>query len=224
MHVNPPVLRSFRDVALAERSLGEHEPLVRLLERYASALAQLTVALTISVASAFVLIAGHAVALPVLIGGGIAALGFGVRTTVCAMDRHDRVLELIIADRSGLPIPAIGRELARLRDPAHRGSLARAYEAVGQLPSPSGRVPHRACVVAVPSVVAQVQPELLRIASLLRGDQPPLCGVAAAEQLLCGGGSSLFGRDVDLLRQDLGRVAYLLVNAPRRPLPRPGAR
>jgi hypothetical protein len=101
--------------------------------------------------------------------------------------------------------------LARLREPAHRTSLARAYEAIGEPPATSGRVPHRACVVAVPSVVAKVRPELLTIADLLRGDQPPVRGVAAAEQLLCGGGSSLFGRDVDLLRQDLRRVAFLLV-------------
>lgn len=210
MHVEPPLLRSFRDIALAERSLGDREPLVGLLERYASALAQLTVALTITTASAFVFIAGHAVALPVLIGGCSAALGFGVHTLVCAMDRHDRVLELIVADRSGVPIHVMRRELARLREPAHRTSIAQAYDAIGAPPDPGGRVPHRACVVVVPSVVAQVRPELQSVASLLRGERPPLRGVAAAERLLCAGESSLFGRDVEVLRQDLRRVAYLL--------------
>jgi hypothetical protein len=210
MHVNPPLLRSFRDIALAENSLGDREPLVGLLERYASALAHLTVALTITVASAFLFIAGHVVAVPLLIGGCIAALGFGAHTIVCAMDRHDRVLELIVADRSGVPIRVMRRELARLREPAQRTSIAQAYEEIGAPPDPRGRVTHRACVVAVPSVVAQVRPELLRVASLLRGERPPLRGVAAAERLLCGGGSSLFGCDVEVLRQDLGRVAYLL--------------
>jgi hypothetical protein len=46
-------------------------------------------------------VTGHAAPLPVLIGGCSAALGFGVHTLVCAMDRHDRVLELIVADRRG---------------------------------------------------------------------------------------------------------------------------
>ena len=210
MHVDPPVLRSFRDITLAESSLGDDEPLVGVLERYASAVTQLAVALAISLASAFMLIAGAAAALPVLIGACIAALGFGMRTTLCGMDRHDRVLDLIAADRGEVPIPVIRRELTRLRRPTHRTSLARAYEAIGEPPDSRGRVPHRACVVAIPSVVAQVRPELLTISSLLRGDQPPMAGVAAAEQLLCGGGSSLFGRDVGVLRQDLRRVLYLL--------------
>jgi hypothetical protein len=210
MHVTPPILRSFRDSSLAEDSLGAHEPLVGVLQHYACALAQLTVTLVIAIASACALITGEAGALPVLIAGGSAALGFGARTTIYGMDRHDRVLELIVADRSGVSIPVVRRELARLLEPAHRASLARAFEAVGEPPAPSGRVPHRACVVAIPSVVVQVRPELLRIARLLRGDRPPARGVAAAERLLCGGGSSLFGRDVELLRQDLRRIAYLL--------------
>ena len=69
---------------------------------------------------------------------------------------------------------------------------------------------HRACVTVVPYVVATVRPELSTVAGLLRADRPSARGVAAAERLLCGPGSSLFGYDVDRLRDDLGRVAYLL--------------
>jgi hypothetical protein len=55
-----------------------------------------------------------------------------------------------------------------------------------------------------------VRPELTDVARLLRADDPPAEGVAAAEWLLCSSGSRLFGDDVELLRQDLRRIAFLL--------------
>jgi hypothetical protein len=210
MHITPPSIRSFHEIALAEDALGAREPLVAILERYASAVAQLSVTLVVTLASALVLIADQPAALPVLIGGGIAALSFALRVAMTAIDRRDGVLQLIVAGRSAVPIPAVRRELARLLDPARRASLARSYEAVGEPPGRSGRVPDRGWVLTAPSVVAEVRPELLRIARLLRGERAPARGVAAAERLLCGPASSLFGRDVETLRQDLRRIGFLL--------------
>lgn len=53
-------------------------------------------------------------------------------------------------------------------------------------------------------------PELRRIASLLRRDGTSLQGVAAAELLLTGAATPLYGSDVEPLRQELRRASYLL--------------
>lgn len=84
---------------------------------------------------------------------------------------------------------AVERERSRLRHPTVRAELARAYESLGAAPDVSGRVPARACVIAAPSVMTNVQPELTLIATLLRNDEASVRGVAAAQKLLCDGTS-----------------------------------
>jgi len=69
MHITPPSIRSFHEITLAEDALGAREPLVAILERYASAVAQLNVTLVVTLASALVLIADQPAALPVLLDG-----------------------------------------------------------------------------------------------------------------------------------------------------------
>jgi hypothetical protein len=51
---------------------------------------------------------------------------------------------------------------------------------------------------------------LALVAALLFADAPSVREVAAAQRLVCAGTSSLFGRDPEILRQDLHRIAYLL--------------
>lgn len=210
MHVTPPIVRSFREEALAQAVLGDREPFVGALARYATALAQLSVAVGLVVAAAVAHLLGGAGAVPVAAGAGVAALGFGLRTIVRATDVHDGLLQLVVAGRGGAPVPAVQRGVRRLLEPAHVGSLARAYEEIGSPPDAGGLVAHHAYLIAVPSVMAAVRPELLTVARLLRADRPPARGVAAAERLLRAPESPLFGRDVELLSQDLRRIAFLL--------------
>ena len=205
-----PVRCAFDDVAIAEAALEPQAPLVAGLRRYASAASQLTVTLLITLATGPLWLIGVAGAFPLAVAGVIATVGFGLRLALCSMDRRARALDLIAAGGAGIPIPVVQRELSRLLDPAHRSTLATAYDTLDRPPGPDGRVAHRACVMVVPYVVGTVRPELSTVAGLLRAERPSPRGVAAAERLLCGGGSSLFGYDVDQLRDDLGRVAFLL--------------
>jgi hypothetical protein len=55
-----------------------------------------------------------------------------------------------------------------------------------------------------------VAPELRQIASLLRRDDPCVRGVAAVELLVTSPATPLYGREVEPLRQELGRARYLL--------------
>jgi predicted nucleic acid-binding protein len=205
-----PVHSSFDDIAIAEAALETQAPRVNSLRRYASAASQLTVTLLIMLTCGLLWLIGAAGALPLALAAALATVGFAMRVALCSTDRRARALDLIVTGGAAIHIPVVQRELSRLLDPAHRSILATAYETLDRPPRPNGRVAHRACVMVVPYVVATVRPELSTVARLLRTDRPSARGVAAAERLLCGPGSSLFGYDVDRLRDDLGRVAYLL--------------
>jgi hypothetical protein len=59
-------------------------------------------------------------------------------------------------------------------------------------------------------VIASVAPDLATIAAQLRSEDAGLRGVAATERLLVDGTSSLYGRDENLLCEELHRIRYLL--------------
>jgi len=61
-----------------------------------------------------------------------------------------------------------------------------------------------------PWVAAPVAGQLRVVAELLRGACPGLRGVALARRLLTDGDSPLYGRDVEALREELGRVRFSL--------------
>jgi hypothetical protein len=109
-----------------------------------------------------------------------------------------------VAGHGELPLRVVRRERRRLLTTDHRERVARSFETLGD---GTGGVACRAGLAVPPH---EVRADLARIAALLRRDSPPFRGVAAAERLLCDGRSSLFGRDAQMLRQDLGRIAFLL--------------
>jgi len=190
--------------------LGETIALVEALDRHAVAVAQLSAVIAVLVASAVGVVTDGRGALPLVIASAVAMIGFGCRGALRALDRRERVCDLIISGRGDVPLAVVKRECGRLLDPCRRETLAHCYESLGDEPSASGRVACRASVIVAPTVVAKVRPELTLIAALLRDDAPSVRGVAAAQRLICAGTSSLFGDDHEVLRQDLHRVAYLL--------------
>lgn len=210
MHVASPISRSLDEISLAESLLGREHALVRALDRQAVALAQLLAVIALLAVSAVGVAAGGRGALPVVVASALATIGFGCRAALRALDRRERVRDVIISGRGDLPLVVVERERRRLLDLRRRKTLAHSYESIGDEPSASGRVPCRACVIVSLNVVAKVRPELKLIAALLRDEAPCVRGVAAAERMISTGTASLFGCDDEILRQDLHRIAFLL--------------
>jgi hypothetical protein len=210
MQLATRLLPSEDEIARAERLLGSDDPLVGALERRAIAAGQLIVSVAVLVVGTAGVITGAQAAIPLVIASAAAVVGFGCRAAARASDRRDRACELLIAGRGDVSLAVVDRGRRRLLDPRRRETLARSYETLGDEPSATGTLPCRASVIVTPSVMAKVRPELALIAVLLRDEAPPVRGVAAAERLITTGGSSLFGRDHEVIRQDLRRIALLL--------------
>jgi hypothetical protein len=210
MQLPSRLLPSNDEIERAESLLGRGDPLVEALDRLAVAVAQLIVLLAVLLLSVAAVIAGVQGAVPFAIAGAVVAIGFVCRTALRASDRRERACDLLISGRGDVALAVVDRERRRLLDPRGRETLARSYESLGDEPSASGTVPCRASVIVSPSVMATVRPELALIAVLLREDAVSVRGVAAAERLITTGGSSLFGHDHEMIRQDLRRIAHLL--------------
>jgi hypothetical protein len=210
MHALSHFSRPPDEVSFAEALLGSGDPLVSSLRRRAEAVLQLWVATGALACSAAAVVAIGPRALPFVVASAVVALVFGIRVSLRTVARRDAVWDVIISGRGELPLPVVRHECSRLLAPNRRERLAHSYETLGDPPDAAGQVAHRACVIVAPSVVAKVRPELARVAVLLRGDGPSVRGVAAAERLVCDGTSSLYGRDVEVLRQDIHRISYLL--------------
>jgi hypothetical protein len=210
MQLASRLLPSNEEISRAENLLGTDDPLVEALDRLAVAVAQLLVSVAVLLVSVAGVIAGVRGAIPLAIASAAVSVGFGCRAALRASDRRERACDLLIGGRCGVTLAVVDRERRRLLDPRRRETLARSYETLGDEPSASGTVPCRASVIVTPSVMAKIRPELALIALLLRDDAASVRGVAAAERLITTGGSSLFGRDHEMIRQDLRRIALLL--------------
>lgn len=210
MQLASRLLPSNDEISRAESLLGRDDPLVEALDRLAVAVAQVIVLVAILLVSLAGVIAGVRGAIPLAIASAAVSIVFGGRAALRASDRRERACDLLISGRGDAALAVLDRERRRLLDPRRRQTLARSYESLGDEPSASGTVPCRASVIVAPSVMAKVRPELALIAVLLRDDAASVRGVAAAERLITTGGSSLFGRDHEMIRQDLRRIALLL--------------
>ncbi len=206
----PRVRASLDEVWLAEALLGPDDPLVGSLQRQAVAIEQLCSVGAVLALSGFGIVGGVAAAIPFALASAVVAIWLAVRVELCVLDRRDAVLDLLIAGRADVSLDVVRCERARLLDRSHRETLARSFESIGSEPDARSSVPSRACVVVVVSAVRHVRPELATVAALLRDDRASVRGVAAAHRLMTTGGSSLFGRDHEILRQDLRRIASLL--------------
>jgi hypothetical protein len=209
VHVARHIPYSSDELSLAVAVLGRESPLVVLLDRQAVAIAQLSAVVALFGLSVVGVAAGVRGALAFALGSAVVAIGLGCRVALGVRDRRECVWDVIISGRGDVPLDVVRRERARLQDRTRRETLARWYRSIGDEPDASGRVPCRACVIVVPSLVARVRPELALVAALLCDDAPSVRGVAAARRLMCAG-TSLFGRDPEILRQDLRRIAHLL--------------
>ena len=198
------------ECTLAKALLGAGHPLVGLLRRSDTVLEQL-VSVTAVQAAGLVFLSGElkfGLSLP--LAALVVQVGLGCRLAALRARRRELCLELIMAGREALPLACVDRERRRLLDPVTGERLATSIDEI--VNSASRPLPLHPAVrpIFYVRVIRRVAPELCEVASLLRGDAPRIRGVAAVEWLLTSPASPLYGADVEPLRQELGRVRYLL--------------
>jgi hypothetical protein len=141
----------------------------------------------------------------------LAALLARLGVLVAASNR--RAVELIAQGRGELPVEAVVRVRQRLLDPGQRECLARALDVIcaeaGRPPCECHPIPP---LYRVP-VVRAVSSDLGEVARLVRRGGG-LRGLAATEQLVTDGCSPLYGDSEAALRQELGRIRFLLATRP----------
>lgn len=150
--------------------------------------------------------AGPAVA---LVAGAIASeLAFGLRIFLLRQSRRDLCLDLIVAGREALPVPAIAAERRRLSTPGYASQLARCLRQLVSPPS-AGAILLTARPPISARMVDELAPELRELDRRLRDEQVSCRAIALVEQLISSPFSPLYGTDSDALRRELGRVRFL---------------
>jgi len=149
---------------------------------------------------------GRGWGLPLLVAAGIVQLGVGVGLALLAQLQRERARELIIAERDGLPLPALQREVRRLQRPRARAGLADALEDLVRAAERWARIVPTARPVFDPCQVREAAPELRAIAARLRASTVAVRAVARVERLLTSGASPLYGPEPEALRHELMRI------------------
>jgi hypothetical protein len=189
--------------------LGAGHPLVGVLRQSETAFEQL-VSVTAVQAAGLVFLSGDLrFGLSLALAVVVVQVGLGCRLAALRARRRELSLELIVAGRQALPLACVDRQRRRLLDSGTSERLAASIDEI--LNSASRPFPLHPAVrpIFYVRVIRRVAPELCQVASLLRG-APCVRGVAAVEWLLSSPASPLYGVDVEPLRQELGRVRYLL--------------
>jgi hypothetical protein len=218
-HFHPPlptrrptrsVGRARTDVSVAEACLGARDPLAGVLRGSDTVLERLLSVTAVQAAGLVFLSGGLKIGLSLALAAVVVQLGLFCRLAALRARRRQLCLELIVAGRQALPLACVDRERRRLLDPRTWDRLGRSIDEI--LNSATRPLPPQPAVrpIFYGRVIRRVAPELCQVASLLRGGAPCVRGVAAVEWLVTSPASPLYGVDVEPLRQELGRVRYLL--------------
>jgi hypothetical protein len=192
----------------AHELLGDEHPLARAQERTHALIVQ---SIGVSALAAFIGLAWlvepdgrYAVA---LVAAAVVQAVLALALVPATSAKRDAVLRLVAEGRGELPLATVERMRRRLVRPQRRERLARSLDALrreaarplrGPLPLYSRRV------------VGSVDPELARVAGLLREPHISPDGVARAHLLLSSESSTLYGDDAEQLRRELGRLTFAL--------------
>ena len=190
--------------------LGAQHPLVRTLARLDVARDQFVIVAALLASGVGMLVTHFAAAIALIAAATAVELVIGCRIAVLRESRRLCALDLIAQGGAELPIAAIERTRAQLRATRQRQQLARA---VDTLLDPR---PRTFDVVVTPwqfarsELVVGVREELQEISLQLRRPDAGVAGIAMMERLLRDGTSLLHGDDPRRLREELGRVRFLL--------------
>jgi hypothetical protein len=188
------------------------DPLTRVTAQISAATHRCRAVSVVLALGVLALVHELAIGVPLTVIAGVSLAVMLARVGALRAARDRQALDLIAHGRGQLPVTAIARARRRLLDPAERERLAETLEVI------RAEVEHPVRPVRplyrVP-VVRAVSSELGEVARLVREDGG-LRGLASAEQLVTDGCSPLYGDAELLLRQELGRIRFLLADEQRR--------
>jgi hypothetical protein len=205
---HPP--RSLSTGQAAAALLGNDHPLVLVARRLDMLAGQSLVVAAVLSASIVVLVAGVSAASALVVASAVVQATLAGAVALLADRKRELALDLIIEGRGNLPLLAIERQRRRLLDDGHRQGLARWLDAGCREAEHPIQRPAFARPLYSARLVAAVAPDLAEIARLLRSENPGQRGVAKTQRLLRDGTSALYGRDGDLLREELHRIRFLI--------------
>jgi hypothetical protein len=185
-----------------------------VLRQAETVFAQLVSVTAVQAAGVVLLFGNLRFGLSLAIAGVVVQVGLVCRLAALRVVRREVCLELIVAGRERLPLACVAREWRRLLNPRTVERLAGSVDEILKVAAQHPPLHPAARPIFYIGVIRHVAPELRRVASLLRSGRPCVRGVAAVEWLLTSSESPLHGVDVESLRQDLGRVRYLLSLTP----------
>ena len=159
----------------------------------------------------YALVDGLSIGMPLTIAAAVVLAGLLARVGALVESRHDRAVDLIAEGRGSLPVEAVLRARRRLRDPVGRERLARTFDVIRTEVARPARACHSMQSMYTLSVVRAASSELGEVARLVRAGGA-LRGVARAERLVTDGRSPLYGDADVVLRQELGRIRFLLLS------------
>jgi hypothetical protein len=209
-HHTNSVGRGASERSIAELWLGAGHPLVDVIRQAETVFAQLVSATAVQAVGVVLLLGNLSFGLSLAIAGALVQVGLVCRLADLRARKREVCLELIIAGRQKLPLACVAREWRRLRNPRNVEQLAGSVDEILKVAAQRPPVHPAAHPIFDLRVIRRVAPELRQVASLLRGGRPCVRGVAAVEWLLASPTSPFYGIDVESLREELGRVRYLL--------------
>lgn len=217
---SPPTLSTHRRRRVAPRGVGEcrtagallglGHPLVGVLYACQITGDEIVVVAAVQLASVVLLFVGAPFTLALMVAAAVVQVALGMRFTVLRAYRRELCLDLVIGGRERLPLAVLERELRRLRDPQFLARLARAVEDFADIADHDRREIGLGPPVYNRRVLAAVEPQLRDLVRSLRADAAAVGGVALLDRLITAGSSPLYGRRVGPLRDELGRIRYLL--------------
>ncbi len=200
-----------QQLAGARRVLGPDHPFVRVAAQRSVATERCLAVSMVLAIGVYGLIHDLSIGAPLTVTAATVLATLIVRVGALVESSNRHALDLIAGGRGQLPVEAVVRARRRLLDPADRARLARALDVIrAEVERPPGACHSFRPLYSVP-VVRAVSSELGEVARLVREDGG-LRGLARAERLVTDGRSPLYG-DVELaLREELGRIRFLLAS------------
>jgi hypothetical protein len=149
-------------------------------------------------------------ALALTVAAAAVQLALDGRFGMLRVYRRELCRDLVIDGRGRLPLPAVECEMRRLRDPRLHARLARSVEELAHTADRHRRALGPGPPLYSSRVLAAVEPELRDLVGSLQADGAGVRGVALLDRLITSGSSPLYGARVGPLRDELGRIRYLL--------------
>ena len=204
-------MSSNRQRTCALGGLGPDHPFARATTKLTTAVERSVAVSVILAIGVLALIYDLSIGAPLIVAAATVLAALLIRAGALVGITNRRALELIAQGRGELPLRAVERERQRLLDPVHRERLAQSLDVIRtEAERPPGECRPIRPLYSVP-VIWAVSCELDEAAGLVRNDGG-LRGLARAEQLITDGRSPLYGDDEVVLRQELGRIRFLLAS------------